>query len=402
MNVSIKSGLAVQGAGNLTVNYNNAGQGGQLLLFPGAKIDFWDISSGLKINGNGYLLVDDLATLGNAVASNPLGFFAFAKDYDAGPDGAYKGGITDALFQGTLEGLGHTISNFSINGRHGTGVGMIESAGGVNGPATVRDLTLNNVAIQTTGGADAGAFVGEGSVDMFNVSSSGTIITGGHSQTGGLVGMASANSSLMKSTSSVTIVTGANSKAGGLVGSADGPIVDCLAAGNVSAGRRSSAGGLAGFAQMQVDQSFATGNVQADSASRVGGLAGQVAGYTQITNSYATGTVQGGHGASAGGLVGGDMGAQIALSYSVGHVDSGKGRIGGFIGDFEDGTNVNDYWDIDTSGQSAPCKTACGGVTGMSDGELKSGLPFGFNSTIWGQNPAINNGYPYLIANPPQ
>jgi hypothetical protein len=29
-------------------------------------------------------------------------------------------------------------------------------------------------------------------------------------------------------------------------------------------------------------------------------------------------------------------------------------------------------------------------------------LPEGFDPTIWAENPSINNGFPYLIANPPQ
>jgi hypothetical protein len=64
------------------------------------------------------------------------------------------------------------------------------------------------------------------------------------------------------------------------------------------------------------------------------------------------------------------------------------------------------YWDLDTSGISDPSKGACypvndPGVTGLTDAQLKSGLPAGFDPQVWGQNAAINNGYPYLLANPP-
>jgi len=38
---------------------------------------------------------------------------------------------------------------------------------------------------------------------------------------------------------------------------------------------------------------------------------------------------------------------------------------------------------------------------GLSDAQLKSGLPTGFDPTIWGHDPAINNGLPYLLHNPP-
>ena len=41
------------------------------------------------------------------------------------------------------------------------------------------------------------------------------------------------------------------------------------------------------------------------------------------------------------------------------------------------------------------------GITGLSDSQLKSGLPKGLSSRIWSENPNINGGLPYLIANPP-
>jgi hypothetical protein len=41
------------------------------------------------------------------------------------------------------------------------------------------------------------------------------------------------------------------------------------------------------------------------------------------------------------------------------------------------------------------------GITGLSDTQLKSGLPAGFDKSIWKEKSAINGGNPYLIANPP-
>ena len=401
MNVSIKAVVAVEGKAGLTVDYNNAGQGGQFQFFPGGKVDFWDTQSVLSVNGLRHELVNDLRTLAGA---DPYGAYAFAKDYDAGPDGSYQNGINSSIFQGVLEGLGHTISNLSINGRHGPNVGMFVASGGVNGPAILRDFALANVNIQVSGSANVGALVGEGSVNVFGVSSSGTIVGVGSSQIGGLIGFIYPGSSLTKSSSSASVTAGVKSVAGGLVGLVDvptAPIVDCHATGTVSAGRNSSAGGLVGFTESQIDQSFATGNVQSDAAVYVGGLAGEVAG--TITNSYATGAVLGGNNSRAGGLAGYDNNSQIARSYSAGEVAApGNSRIGGFIGKLDIGANANDYWDVDTSGQNAPCHKACSGITGLSDAELKSGLPPGFDPAIWAQSASVNNGYPYLIANPPQ
>jgi hypothetical protein len=61
------------------------------------------------------------------------------------------------------------------------------------------------------------------------------------------------------------------------------------------------------------------------------------------------------------------------------------------------------YWDIDTSSESQGCGQGdCSNITGLSDAQLKSGLPAGFDPKIWAQDPEINRGYPYLRNNPPQ
>jgi hypothetical protein len=40
------------------------------------------------------------------------------------------------------------------------------------------------------------------------------------------------------------------------------------------------------------------------------------------------------------------------------------------------------------------------GLKGLSDSQLHQ-LPKGFDPKVWAVNPNINNGYPYLLANPP-
>jgi hypothetical protein len=135
----------------------------------------------------------------------------------------------------------------------------------------------------------------------------------------------------------------------------------------------------------------------------LGGLVGDAEG---VTNSYATGAVsaQVAEFANTGGLV--SDGCCIANSYSIGEVSGsnvGNFLPGGFIAksvapyDFQSA-----YWDIQTSGQKKGCGLGhCSGVVGLSDEQLKGGLPAGFDPAIWGQKKSINNGYPYLLANPP-
>lgn len=97
----------------------------------------------------------------------------------------------------------------------------------------------------------------------------------------------------------------------------------------------------------------------------------------------------------------------ISASYSTGEV-AGFSYVGGLIGyDATEGADLSDtYWDTDTSGimnlsQGAGYLANDPGVTGLSSQQLQSGLPTGFDPKIWAENSKINNGFPYLIDNPP-
>ncbi len=174
------------------------------------------------------------------------------------------------------------------------------------------------------------------------------------------------------------------------------------------------AGGLIGqnrhdIPKPNVSGSFATAAVS-NAGGAAGGLVGQSVAGGWVMDSYATGPVTGINTAAAGGLVGvlsEDAGA-TQTSYSTGAVSSGSGAsVGGSIGqDLASGGITNDYWDLDTSGVSNPHQGAGNvpddpGITGLTDAQLKSGLPPGFDKKVWAINPKINNGYPYLINNPP-
>jgi hypothetical protein len=137
----------------------------------------------------------------------------------------------------------------------------------------------------------------------------------------------------------------------------------------------------------------------------------------QIIQSYATG--QRGHPPGSkhrygevGGLVdenkGSDHVINISESYSTTKVfDNGERYIGGLVGYDRIGPHVEkSYWDMDTSGITDPGQGAGTprddpGITGLTDAQLKSGLPAGFDPNVWGQSASINNGWPYLLANPP-
>jgi hypothetical protein len=159
-----------------------------------------------------------------------------------------------------------------------------------------------------------------------------------------------------------------------------------------------------------VDRSFATG-IANSGRRQAGGLIGNANGYVTVTNSYARGAANGGPTkvGYAGGLAGWfkTFNFSVAASYSTGAPSAAK-YTGGSVGDIANtATMTNVFWDLDTSGISDPSKAVGNqanfpGIAGLSDATLKSALPAGFDPAIWAQSPSINDGYPYLLSNPPQ
>jgi hypothetical protein len=405
-NVAFRAPVSVAGPGAVTIVTNDGGSGGQLVFFETGKLDFWDLSSSLTINGDSYTLVNDIATLAKGIASAPTGTFALAKDYDAQSDGKYRSSPITTPIQGTIDGLGHTISDLTIVKRscdvYGVGLFSYVEEGG-----TVRDLHLDNVAVTARKPDYAGGIAGENSGMIANVWVSGTVgtVSGkyeGHCRTGyagGVAGSSSSSGMIVNAHSSANVTIDASQYVGGYAGGLAGGAynVDLSSAtGTVNGAGAVSAGGLLGGGS-GVTRSFATGAVTAGAANA--GAGGLVGGGGIISNSYATGSA---NGSCAGGFAGYDWDeGNNDNSYSTGSV-SGGSSSGGFFG-CASGSGTDDYWDTETSGTTAGCGSGnCVGVTGLSDAQLKSALPAGFDKTIWARNKNINNGYPYLIDNPPR
>ncbi|MBV9571232.1 MAG: hypothetical protein JO056_08330 [Alphaproteobacteria bacterium] len=353
--------ITVAGKGALTISYNERGSGGDLYFFERGRVYFRNQKSNLVINFVTYSLVGDIATLATNIEENPTGAFALVADYDAFADGGYSRCPIDR-FSGILEGLGHHIQNLTVKGYGGF---FCDLAG-----AVVRDLALANVDIRGSDDvrgalADVAARVYKGAdTSIVAVSVSGRVA--GEETIGGLVGRL-LHGEIVRSHSDATVISKGNG-AGGLVGLFSGGLVD---------------------------QSYSTGAVAAGGAA--GGLVGTTGKMRQlISNSFATGTVKG---TLAGGLVGALGHGRPKKSYSAASI---QGSGGGVIGSNE-GRMRQIYWDLNTSGKANGCGSGdCSGATGLTDVQLKAGLPQGFDPKIWGSDPNINNGYPYLRANPPQ
>ena len=400
-NVTFQAPVSVAGPGAVSLVYNDGGTGGQLTFFAGGKLDFWDLSSSLVINGSSYTLVGDVATLAGDINGAPQGSFALAADFDAGKS-IYHASPVSTIFGGVFEGLGHAISNMNIHNRGCEVIGEGLFAQIAQGGA-VRDLRIDNLVMSSNKPQVAGGIAGYNAGNIANVWVSGAISMKFvkvkrcvyQSSLGGVVGISAQSGTILNAHADVSISLSSTDKllrdvVGGLAGSAYN--VDLSSAtGDVSALTGAEAGGLLGIG-VNVSRSFATGNAAAGTSSAAGGLVGSG---DEITNSYSTGNVSG----YFAGVVG--FGGDATTSYSAVD-DMGGTFVGAFFGQAE-GANADDYWDIGTTYITTGCGTGdCTGVTGLSDAQLKSALPAGFDKTIWARKKTINNGYPYLIDNPPQ
>jgi hypothetical protein len=302
---------------------------------------------------------------------------------------------------------------------------------GAAGVAANNSGLIQNVSVSASisGGKKSvfGGLVARNSGGIIRNSSAAMMLTSGAAnRSGGLVGI---NSGVIVGSSATGTVKGGYSYGcgapvtGGLVGSNSGTISSSRVSATVDGGSSEYThtcefvpvyvGGLAGQNSGTIDQTFSLGDVKIGGGGAAGNLVG--GNYGQVTNAYATGATNGGGDDDRIGGLHGENAAAVMSSYATGTTSGGNEGYedfgcptGGLVGcSFGQNNYTQDYWDEDTTGVSDPAKGCgnvanCPGVTGLTDAEMKSGLPDGFDPKIWSSNPNINNGYPYLLANPPQ
>jgi len=384
--VTFTAPVAVNGAAPVSLTTDDGGSGGSLSFTSGGSLSFLGTTNNLSIDGKDYALENTLATLVAAIKHKKSGHYALSTNYDAGNDGTYKASPITTKFKGTLNGLGNTISSLAIKDTSPTiGLFSYVAKGG-----TVVSLQVAGANVQVGPGTSAGVVAGVNYGTLFNVFASGQI-TGGIGQ----------------DTPSVL---------GGLIGDNVGTLIDSSSNTTVSATGRSKnpgfvdVGGLAGENSGTIGESYATGGASV-SGQTVSTFLGGLVGFNNgpIVGCYANGATTTALAAHVGGLIG-ENAQTVSQSYSIGLVSGGAGSVlGGLIAydGSAPGSLTNTYWDITTSGitnlsQGAGSPANDPGITGETTAQLQSGLPPGFDPTIWAENSLINNGLPYLIANPPQ
>jgi hypothetical protein len=461
--ITVNQPVSITGLAGLALDTNDGAKHGTLSFGKKGNVTFASLSSSLTINGASYTLVNSIKTLASAIAGNPSGDYALATGYNASQDGTYTSSPIPTTFTGNLEGLGNAIQNLTINDpTESTTVGFFTTigAGGL-----VANLGLGNLSLTANQGtghhsATLGGFAAYNYGTLFGGFESGVIKTGKYTYSGGIAAYNLGTVESMRSASnlsgkiaevsgglvglnlgiiSLSYATGtlrmsggsagglagenggsiADSHAtgnvdgtgfiGGLVGENDGPVTNCFASGAISGG--GAVGGLVGDNFVDsgpISNSYATGSVTGGDSSHIGGFVGYNDTNGPILNSYSTGAAVAGSNSYVGGFAGYNDGT-IQYAYSTGAPSGGTGAyVGGFVGyDAAAAGGLTDaYWDTDTSGianlsQGAGNTANDPGITGLTTAQLQSGLPQGFDRAIWGENPNINDGLPYLLANPP-
>jgi hypothetical protein len=388
--VTFDKAVSVAGSAPVSLVTNNGGTGGTLSFGPKGSLSFLSPSNSLTIDGQTYTLANSVGSLAADIAGNPSGFYALSASYDAGPDGIYGASPIPTTFTGTFNGLGNSISHLSISGSASDMdialFAYVDTTGVIN---SLR-VTSANIRVKKNSDAAVVAAISYGTV--FNTFSSGKVRgatgnTGLNSLFAGLVG-GNAGTILDDASSAIVTAEGqgtsAFAEAGGLVGYSAGTVAESYATGTATVagtGNAATAGGLIGNDNGLVENCYAEGAATIGNSGEVGGLAGE--NDLTIETSYSTGAATGGPRTDVGGSLGYD-GSQV------------------------DGGSVSDiYWDTTTSGitnlsQGAGNIANDPGITGETSAQLQAGLPAGFDPTIWAESPSINNGFPYLINNPPQ
>ncbi|PVM93844.1 MBG domain-containing protein [Caulobacter endophyticus] len=411
--IKVNAVLTASGSAGLALNYGDtkgvlaatplAGAGLDFGLTSsgfGGRIDFTGGNNSFAVNGQAYTIITALGAAGSTTGLDLQGingalggFYALGANIDASATSGWNSGrgfdplgATSATgggqgFTGRFLGLGHTVSNLTVNRTSSAYGGLfgyaaasasIGNVGLVNASVAVNGEASTGAGVGGTAGALAGVSYGAvtqsystGSVSANGGPTSDPFTGGAGGVAGGLVGksygtITGSHSSATVSASGRDAATfgGAGGKAGGLAGQSYGGISDSYATGAVAANGGTStgtagsggaggvAGGLVAESSGALTGSHATGVVSANGGSGrtsgVGGKAGGLVGLSSgtITASYATGVVSangggggagdgnnGGTGGVAGGLVAESDGA-ITRSYSTGAVTANGGGGG--------------------------------------------------------------------------
>ncbi|WP_326941689.1 two-partner secretion domain-containing protein [Actimicrobium sp. GrIS 1.19] len=362
-NININAGLNGSGSASLALlfgqgavaagNTNVVNVRAPVNLPAGNHFSTTQGSNGTAVN---FVVLNGLGAEGSVSGADLQGMngnlalnYALGGDIDASATSGWNAGAgfapvgdSTTAFSGAFAGLGHTITNLTINrpnsGNSGLGLfGQIASTG------TVTDIGLIGGGVNGPNSNYVGVLAGVNNGKVTNAYATGTAT--GSSVVGGLMG--------------INYGTVNNSHATGTV----------LATGD-------NAGGLSAYNFGVINNSYASGAVSAGNYFS-GGLIGT--NMATVSNSYATGAVTGNH--IAGGLVAfNQFGSNISTSYATGTV-TGTSQFGALVG-ANNSTIASSYWNSTVSGATGVGSGSATGATGLTSLQMQTAANFaGFTFT---------------------
>jgi filamentous hemagglutinin family protein len=396
--IELYGNINVNGAnGGLALNYGaDPRSNAQTIGFFGHTINLNGANSTFALNGENYQVIRNLADLQNWNTGSVSGNYVIGNNINAASSNSWDGGLgykpMGTLvnpFTGVLLGLGHSITDLTINRGSDAGIGLIGYATG----ASVRSLKLSgNVLGGNNTALLAGSFK-EGYLS--DLALSGTV--NGGTNSGGIAGYLSG--SVVNFVDVKSNVSG-TSNVGGLVGQSAGGstapttinnLSDSSFQGDVKATGNNVGGAVGVSDSTKVAQVKASGTVEG--VNEIGGLIGN-ASSTTINKAYSASTVKGGY--NVGGLLGKGYGSTISMVYTTGDV-SGQNYAAGLIGTDDGGTTIDQAFslsNVKTNGYGA------GLIVDMSGTTITNSYSSGSISAISGAlDPTKVGGFAYNALN---
>jgi hypothetical protein len=268
------------------------------------------------------------------------------------------GGFSGADDSGTAVTNSYATGNVTATGTNSSNIGGFAGLeqSGISGSYALGNVTAG------ASSQDVGGFIGDYAAGPITTSyASGNVSAGNASQAvGGFVGNADGQSISFSNSSG--IVSGGNG-VGGFAGYADIPISDSFSSspvtivGNGTGVGPQNVGGFAGTADStSFTDSYETGSVSisgtfTSAVSNVGGFDGTESG--TMTNTYAVGNVTVPAGSQTIGGYAGFISGVVTNSFSTGTVTApqpGSNEIGGYVGNNNFASLVNDAWYSNSGG----------------------------------------------------
>lgn len=379
--------IAMSAGGEIALNGKTAISGingalslqapGGHVLGEGASITLSGAGASFHAHGQRYAVIQNLAQLQD-IDRNLSGLYVLGNNL-SGRGAIQSIGGSHGTFSGTFDGLGNTLSGYSVSGA-GPNVGLFAASSG-----SIRNINLASMKVNTPSSGVAsmsvGALVGYNSGQIINVSTTGMYVKGSsyhRNVVGGLVGT-NVGGSIDRASVAGNVYAGSHTVAlGGLAGenlnsvSSRGTITRSVSHNAVSGVmQRDELGGMGGLVGVNrglvADASSHAGTQATGAGHSVGGLVGNNLGGA-IERSFATGWVQNGSNAYTGGLVGLNSGSISGSAAESGVSAEGGGSTGGFAGR---NTSSGLLADVTAAGDvTAAYGVNVGGLVGANDGRI--------------------------------